>query len=97
MNLKSVWTRQQLLVILTLINQQIFIQINRTIFSKNFKNASTIPIVWGPANNYSVSTGQTGNGILFKSLTSNGNISVYIPISLTNLRGSTISSSASIK
>jgi len=97
MKLRSLIIGKVLLAFLILLNTPIYCQINRTVFHEDFENTANIPTVWGPVVIYSVSTGQSGNGILFNSLTSNTNLSVYIPISLTNLRGSTISVSASLK
>jgi endoglucanase len=87
----------QILVAALLISLQGFSQINRVVFHEDFENTATISTLWGPAMNYSVATGFSGNGLLFNSTTTNTNLTVSTPISMTNLVGRTIGMSASIK
>ncbi|HOY94856.1 MAG TPA: hypothetical protein PK509_03900, partial [Catalimonadaceae bacterium] len=87
----------QILVASLLFSLQGFCQINRVVFHEDFENTSTITSLWGLAVNYSVTTGVAGNGLLFNSTTTNTNLTVSTPISMTNLVGRTIGMSASIK
>jgi endoglucanase len=95
--------------ILNLVKYQLFIfsllfclpgysQINSTVFYEEFEsNANTIKSLWLPAANYSVTTGFSGNGLLFNSTTTNTNLSSSATIPLAKLLGATIAVSASIK
>ena len=73
-------------------------QINRVVFHEDFESAaSTINAAWVPTTKYSITTGFSGNGLLFNSTTTNTDLTSSATISLTNLLGRTIALSASIK
>ena len=74
-------------------------QLNRTVFHEDFeKTLPNIQAIWTPTANYSFTSGYSGNGgSLFNSTTSNTNLTSSATIPLTNLKGTTIALSASIK
>jgi len=73
-------------------------QLNRVIFQEDFdKTSATIQAIWTPTTNYSVVPGISGNNLLFDSATLTTNLTSSAKISLTNLLGTTIALSASIK
>ena len=73
-------------------------QINRVVFHEDFESApSTINAVWVSSTTYSITTGFSGNGLLFNSTNSNTDLTSSATISLTNLVGRTVALSASMK
>ena len=73
-------------------------QINSTVFHEDFESSpGNINALWSPATNYSVTTGLSGNGLLFNSTTSNTNLTSSANIPIANLLGATIFVSANIK
>jgi len=73
-------------------------QVNRVVFHEDFESStSTINALWLPSTKYSITTGFTGNGLLFNSTTSNTDLTSSAAISLTNLVGRTVALSASMK
>lgn len=73
-------------------------QINRVVFHDDFESApSTINAVWLPSAKYTITTGFSGNGLLYNSTTTNTDLTSSATISLTNLVGRTLAMSAAIK
>lgn len=74
-------------------------QLNRTVFHEDFeKTIGGIQAIWTPTGSYTLDTASfSGKGLLFNSTTSNTNLTSSATISLTNLQGTTIALSASIK
>jgi hypothetical protein len=73
-------------------------QINRTVFHDDFESTpSTINALWVSSAKYSITSGFSGNGLLFNSTTSNTDLTSSATISMTNLMGRTIALSVSIK
>ncbi len=74
-------------------------QLNRTVFHEDFeKNLGGIQTIWTPTGSYTLDTASfSGKGLLFNSTNSNTNLTSSATIPLTNLQGTTIALSASIK
>ena len=74
-------------------------QLNRTIFHEDFeKTIVGIQAIWTPIGSYTLDTASfSGKGLFFNSLNSNTNLTSSATIPNTNLQGTTIALSASIK
>ncbi len=74
-------------------------QLNRTVFHEDFeKTIGGIQAIWTPTGSYTLDTASfSGKGLLFNSTNSTTNLTSSATISLTNLQGTTIALSASIK
>jgi endoglucanase len=73
-------------------------QINRTVFLEEFEShSSDIKALWLPSANYSITTGFSGNGLLFNSTTSNTNLTSSATLPIAQLLGRTIAITANIK
>ncbi len=73
-------------------------QLNRAVFHEDFEGSpSTINALWLPTSKYSITTGFSGNGLLFNSTTTNTDLTSSATVPLTNLLGRTLAMSASIK
>ena len=74
-------------------------QLNRTVFHEDFeKTIGGIQALWTPTGSYTLdSASYSGKGLLFNSTNSTANLTSSATISLTNLQGTTIALSASIK
>lgn len=94
----SYFLKHQILVLFLSFFISAYSQINRVVFHEDFESApSTINAVWVSSAKYSITTGFSGNGLLFNSTTSNTDLTSSATISLTNLVGRTIAMSAAIK
>jgi hypothetical protein len=60
-------------------------------------SSNAINALWLPSTKYSITTGFSGNGLLFNSTTTNTDLTSSATISLTNLVGRTLAMSAAIK
>lgn len=73
-------------------------QLNRVVFQDDFESSSsTINSVWLPSNKYSITSGFSGNGLLFNSTTTNTDLTASANVPLTNILGRTLAISAAIK
>ncbi len=74
-------------------------QLNRAVFHEDFeKTLPNIQAIWTPIGRYTLDTASfSGKGLFFNSLNSNTNLTSSATIPLTNLQGTTIALSASIK
>ena len=74
-------------------------QLNRTVFHEDFeKKFPNIQAIWTPIGSYTLDTASfSGKGLFFNSLNSNTNLTSSATIPITNLQGTTIALSASIK
>ncbi len=74
-------------------------QLNRTVFHEDFeKTFPNIQAIWTPIGSYTLDTASfSGKGLFFNSLNSNTNLTSSATIPITNLQGTTIALSASIK
>jgi hypothetical protein len=73
-------------------------QLNRVVLHEEFENSSNaINALWLPSAKYSITTGFSGNGLLFNSTTANTDLTSSVSIPLTNLLGRTLAMSAAIK
>ena len=74
-------------------------QLNRAVFHEDFeKTLPNIQAIWTPIGSYTLDTASfSGKGLFFNSLNSNTNLTSSATIPLTNLQGTTIALSASIK
>ena len=74
-------------------------QLNRTVFHEDFeKTFHNIQAIWTPIGSYTLDTASfSGKGLFFNSLNSNTNLTSSATIPITNLQGTTIALSASIK
>jgi hypothetical protein len=75
-----------------------FSQINRVVFHEDFESApGTINALWLPTTKYSITSGFSGNGLLFNSTSSNTDLTTSAAIPLMNVLGRTLAISAAIK
>jgi hypothetical protein len=75
-----------------------YAQLNRTVLHEEFEGSSgTINAVWLPSTKYTITTGISGNGLLFNSTTSNTDLTASATVPLTNILGRTLAISAAIK
>ena len=74
-------------------------QLNRTVFHEDFeKTIGGIQALWTPTGSYTLDSASfSGKGLLFNSTNSTTNLTSSATISLTNLQGTSIALSASIK
>jgi hypothetical protein len=73
-------------------------QLNRVVLHEDFESTpSAINTLWLPSTKYSITTGFSGNGLLFNSTTTNTDLTSSVTVPLTNLLGRTLAMSASIK
>ena len=74
-------------------------QLNRAVFHEDFeKTLPNIQAIWTPIGSYTLDNASfSGKGLFFNSLNSNTNLTSSATIPITNLQGTTIALSASIK
>jgi hypothetical protein len=73
-------------------------QLNRVVLHEDFESSpSAINSLWLPSTKYSITTGFSGNGLLFNSTTTNTDLTSSAAIPLINLLGRTLAISATIK
>ena len=90
--------KYQILIFSLLFFIPAYSQLNRVVLHEEFEGSSNaINALWLPSTKYSITTGFSGNGLLFNSTTTNTDLTSSATISLTNLVGRTLAMSAAIK
>jgi len=90
--------KYQILIFSLLFFIPAYSQLNRVVLHEEFEGSSNaINALWLPYAKYSITTGFSGNGLLFNSTTTNTDLTSSATISLTNLVGRTLAMSAAIK
>lgn len=100
MNQMSDWSRVKYAVfnLILLLSLPAYGQINRIVFHEDFESSSgTINALWLSSSKYSITTGFSGNGLLYNSTTANTDLTASATIPFTNLLGRTLAMSAAIK
>jgi hypothetical protein len=90
--------KYQILIFSLLFFIPAYSQLNRVVLHEEFEGSSNaINALWLPSTKYSITTGFSGNGLLFNSTTTNTDLTSSVTIPLTNLLGRTLALSAAIK
>jgi endoglucanase len=94
-----IFVKPSVFIYISLLSISAHCQLNRTVFHEDFeKTLPNIQTIWTPTNSYSLDTASfSGKGLLFNSSNTTTNLTSSATISLTNLQGTTIALSASIK